>query len=355
MRFLAWDLPPRMTQRDLALRLLAVGGIVGTVVILFLYDAGFVGPRRLSPAAFVDTFEAVNGHNAGYRRNHAKGLGLRGHFESNGRGGALSKAAVFQSGTVPVLGRFSFGPGGPHAPDDPNVVRGLGLQFQPATGDEWRTAMVSLPVFPASTPETFHDLLVATTPDPATKHPDPAKVQAFMALHPDTAKALGRIKSQPPAPGFEESTYNSLNAFYFTDASGRRTPVRWSLVPESSSGGPPPPHDTPNFLFDRLVAKAAAGPLRWHVIVIVGQPGDPTDNPTIEWPADRERVDVGTLVVTSVESEETSPARDLVFDPLVLPAGIERSEDPILNARSGVYAESFRRRSGESSARGVTP
>jgi catalase len=357
MRFLLWDLPPATTRRRLVERLLVVGGIVGAVAILFLYDAGFIGPRRLSPSAFVDTFEDANGHNEGFRRNHAKGVGLLGEFQSNGRGAALSKAAVFAPGSVPVLGRFSFGPGGPHAPDDMGVVRGLGLQFQPATGGEWRTAMVSLPVFPASTPQTFHDLIVATMPDPSTRHPDPARVQAFLAQHPDTAKALQRIKSQPPAAGFEDTTYNSLNAFFFTDASGRRTPVRWSLVPESSPAvAGATPHDTPNFLFDRLIAKEAARPLRWRLVVTVGQPGDPTDNPTVEWPADRERVDVGTLTVNRIESEETSPARDLVFDPLVLPAGIEASDDPVLNARSGVYAESFRRRAGESpKASAVTP
>jgi len=353
MRFFPWDLPPPLGPRDVVDRLLAVSGIVGTVVLLFLYDADFIGPRRLSPSAFVDTFEAANGHNEGYRRNHAKGICLRGEFEANGRGAALSSATVFQVGTMPVIGRFSFGPGGPHAPDDVTAVRGLALEFLPAGADEWRTAMVSLPVFPAATPEALHDLLVATARDPATGKPDAARVQAFFARYPDTAKALQRIKAQPPAPGFEDSTYNGLNAFFFVDASGRRTPVRWSMVPESSSAGGErgaSAHDAPSSLFDRLAAKAAEHPLRWHLVVTIGQPGDPTNNPTIEWPEGRETIDVGTLTVSRIESEDTSPARDLVFDPLVLPAGIERSDDPVLNARSGVYAESFRRRAGEARA-----
>jgi catalase len=353
MRLFPWDLPPPTQPRDIAGRLLVVGGIVGTVVVLFLYDAGRLGPRRLSPRAFVDTFEVVNGHNEGYRRNHAKGLGLRGEFESNGRGARLSKAAVFRAGTMPVIGRFSFGPGGPHAPDDVTAVRGLALEFLPAGAGEWRTAMVSLPVFPAATPEVFHGLLVATTKDPATGHPDAARVQAFFAEHPDTARALQRIKAQPPAPGFESSTYNSLNAFFFTDASGRRTPVRWSMVPESTPATPErgaAAPDAPSTLFDRLAAKAAEQPLRWHLVIAIGQPGDPTNNPTIEWPEGREKVDVGTLTVSRIATEDTSSARDLVFDPLVLPAGIEASDDPVLNARSGVYAESFRRRASETRA-----
>ena len=38
-------------------------------------------------------------------------------------------------------------------------------------------------------------------------------------------------------------------------------------------------------------------PLQWHLIVTVGQPGDPTDDATIPWPSDRQQVDVGTLTI----------------------------------------------------------
>jgi len=35
------------------------------------------------------------------------------------------------------------------------------------------------------------------------------------------------------------------------------------------------------------------------------------------------------------------------FDPLVLPAGIVGSDDPLLSARSAAYSQSFTRRAGE--------
>src|SRR5262249_10176720 len=87
--------------------------------------------------------------------------------------------------------------------------------------------------------------------------------------------------------------------------------------------------------------------LRWHLIVILGQPGDPTNDATIAWPEDRKRVDVGTLTLDRVESDDTSAATDITFDPLVLPAGIAPSDDPLLSARSAVYLRSFTRRAGE--------
>jgi catalase len=53
------------------------------------------------------------------------------------------------------------------------------------------------------------------------------------------------------------------------------------------------------------------------------------------------------LTLDHIESEETSLARDINFDPLVLPSGMAPSEDPLLSARSAVYSQSFTRRAGE--------
>src|SRR6202041_2753230 len=83
------------------------------------------------------------------------------------------------------------------------------------------------------------------------------------------------------------------------------------------------------------------------LIVIIGQPGDPTHDATIPWPAERELADVGTLTLDHVESDDNGAAMDINFDPLVLPAGIAPSDDPLLSARSAVYSQSFTRRAGE--------
>ena len=53
------------------------------------------------------------------------------------------------------------------------------------------------------------------------------------------------------------------------------------------------------------------------------------------------------LTIDHAETEAPGNCRDINFDPLVLPAGIEPSDDLILAARSAVYSESFRRREGE--------
>jgi catalase len=83
------------------------------------------------------------------------------------------------------------------------------------------------------------------------------------------------------------------------------------------------------------------------LIITVAQPGDQTDDATLPWPPDRQRIEVGTLTIDRVESEDSSPARDINFDPLVLPNGMAASDDPLLSARSAVYSQSFTRREGE--------
>jgi len=320
-------------------------GVVGA----FLYLGGWLSPDKLTPARFVDEFQKVNGTYSGFRRNHAKGVGVGGFFDSNGQGARLSKAVVFQTGRVPVIGRFSLGGGDPHAGDDLSTVRGLGLQFSLSDGEQWRTAMINLPVFPFKDPQAFYDNLVASAPDPNTRQPDPAKMAAFLSNNPETARALGIIKSHAPSSGFDNSTFYGLNAFRFVNADGTSTPVRWTLVPvqayEAASAAAA--SQDKNFLFEALIASVLQHPLQWHLIVTLGQPGDPTNDATLPWPEGREQIDVGTVTLESVESEETSPARDINFDPLILPDGIQPSDDPLLSARSAIYSQSFTRRAGE--------
>src|SRR5262249_28873191 len=182
---------------------------------------------------------------------------------------------------------------------------------------------------------------------PAPGKPDPAKVKAFEERHPETVEVLKKITAEPRSSGFGNTTFHGLNAFRFTNAAGKTTPVRWILKPMQpfQAAGAAPPDK--NYLFHELIAQIHPQPLRWRLLVIVGKPGDPTNNPSIGWPADREQVDVGTLTLDRVEAEELSAATDIMFDPLTLPAGMAPSDDPILLVRSPVYSESHRWRAGE--------
>ena len=96
-----------------------------------------------------------------------------------------------------------------------------------------------------------------------------------------------------------------------------------------------------------LIVRLGKGSLRWHMIVTLAEPGDPVDDATRTWPAGRSTIDVGTLTLVRTSTEETGLCRDITFDPTILPSGVAPSDDPLLAARSAVYAASLARRDGE--------
>jgi catalase len=321
-----------------------VGGFLAVDLGALLYVNNWMGPARLTPQVFLDGFEEVFGRQLGFRRNHAKGVVVEGYFDSNGNGRELSRAAVFRPGRTPVVGRFSLSGGYPAMEDSPTIARGLGLAFGFPGAQQWRTAMMNLTVFLDNSPQGFYDRLLASKVVGATGEPDPAAMPRFLAKHPETARAMAINQAHPPSPGFADSTYRSLVAFYFVNETGTRSPVRWSLVPLQRAL---PPAMGLNGLFIPLIRQMRAGPLRWRLMLTVGAPSDPVDDATLPWPDDRRVIDAGLLTLTSIHTDRPGNARDINFDPLVLPEGIEPSEDPLLSARSAVYGASYRQRTGE--------
>jgi catalase len=205
--------------------------------------------------------------------------------------------------------------------------------------------MLNLPVFPDNSPQGFYDRLIASKTDPATGKPDPSAMSAFEAEHPESVAAMALIKQHPPTRGFADSTYSGLVTFFAVNEAGVRSPIRWSFVPLQAAL---PPHPgTTNSLFDALVRQLRSGPLRWRLVLTVAGPEDPLLDATLPWPTDRRTVDVGVLTLTGIDTDAAGNARDVNFDPLVLPDGLEPSGDPLLSARSAVYAASYRARTGE--------
>jgi len=331
-------------------RLGAIGAVMLSVAGAFAYVGGWLSPKRLTQVRMMAAFQDANGIHAGFRRNHAKGVCVTGWFESSGQAAALSKAAVFRPVRVPVVGRFALAGGMPFQVDASATVRSVALRFLLPGGEEWRTGMNNIPVFPVNSARGFYEQLLASSPDPVTGKPDPVKMKAFLAAHPETERALSLIKKCQVTSGFANSTFNSLNAFRFVGAAGASVPVRWSTVPvqpfTADSAEPSAPGDK-NYLFGDVIAQIAQHPLQWRLIVTIGQADDPTNDATLPWPAVRPQVDAGTVTIDHASSEDGGRCTDVNYDPLVLPSGIEPSDDPLLSARSSAYARSFTLRAGE--------
>jgi catalase len=331
-------------------RLLLIAMVLLLCVAAFAYAGGWLGGRGLNGSAMVDALQDNAGPHPGFRRNHAKGLCIAGTFEGNGNGARLSSSAFLQAGArAAVVGRMALAGGNPYAPDAAVPVRSMALQMRLPDGQEWRTGINDIPGFPVSTPQAFQQLTLASKPDPATGKPDPALMQAFAQAHPEFVAFGERLKASPRSSSFANDSYNGINAFVFIGADGARHLVRWSMQPElafepAAASAEPPARDA---LFDDLLARLDQGPLVWHLIVTVAGAGDASNQAALPWPEDRERIDVGTLTISGASSENLGGCRDIVYDPLVLPAGIEASDDPLLSARSSTYSVSYRRRAGE--------
>jgi catalase len=325
-----------------------IAAVMAVTVAAFGYVGGWLAPHRLTPEKLIDQFQRNAGTFSGYRRNHAKGVCVTGYFDSNGNAQLYSMAQVFAPGRTPVTGRFAIPGSNPYAPDGSVPIRSMALRFTQANGQQWRTGMNSMPVFPVATPQAFFAQLQAQQPDPATGKPDPAKIAAFFAAHPETAAFRAWAKTAKPSASFATERYDSLNAFVFVDASGKHQAVRWQVVPEAADAG----NDAAkagdvDYLSADLSQRLAQSPLRWTLQVTLADPGDPTNDATREWPSNRHTIDAGMLVIEHTEPQASGPCRDINYDPLVLPDGIEASDDPLLPARSAAYADSYLRRTSE--------
>lgn len=337
--------PPRVDRHASSWAIIA--STVAVAALAIGYVGGWLAPHRLTPQKIVDQFQHNAGTFAGYRRNHAKGVCVSGHFESNGHAQAWSDAQLFAPGNTPVVGRFAIPGSNPYAPDSSVPIRSMALRFTQANGQQWRTGMNSMPVFPVATPQAFFDQLKAQQPDPVTGKPDPAKVAAFFAAHPETAAFRAWAKTAKPSSSFATESYWGLDAFVFAGAHGKQ-PVRWQMVPEAAGIAADANHaGDANYLSADLASRLAQAPLRWRLLVTLANPGDPTDDATRTWPSDRRVIDAGTLVIDRTTPQESGPCRDINYDPLVLPDGIEASDDPLLPARSAAYATSYLRRTSE--------
>ncbi|MGI4800050.1 MAG: catalase family peroxidase [Janthinobacterium lividum] len=343
-------MPQGPSLKQMVGALAAIGVSVGGSAAAFAYTAGWLNPSRLTPERIVDALGHRGGDPVGHRRNHSKGVCFTGTLDANGAGTRLSTARVFAPGSYPVTGRFAIALGNPAAPDSAGRVRSMAIRVTTPDGQEWRSGINNSPVFVVATPQAFYEATLAAAINPATGKPDPQANARFIAAHPETIPFNQWAKTAPWTTSFADQSYNSLNAFRLVDAGGSSHAVRWSMqatTPMQPAAQAQLAQLGPEFLSADLEQRLAAGPLRWRLVVTLAAPTDPTDDATKAWPADREQVDVGTLVIRAAQDEANGPCRDINFDPTILPTGIEISDDKLLPARSSAYANSFDRRTTE--------
>src|SRR5262245_20717086 len=293
--------------------------------------SGSVAPGSVV-AQIVTAMRTLAGSHPGFRPAHAKGLVCTGRFQASPAARRLSRAPHLQGQSVAAIIRFANAAGDPAVHDGVPNVRSLSVKFQLPDGKSADILANSVEGFIARTPEELLEFLRAQLPDPSTGRPVADAVPKFLSTHPVAAAFIARLMQKPIPASYAQSRYHAEHAFRFTAADGTSRFGRYHFVPEASEAFLSPDDAgklAPDFLREELDNRLRRGPAAFRLFLQLAAAGDPTDDPTALWPADRPQVELGRLEVISISPTGAEDERRLIFDPTNRTDGIDLSGDPV--------------------------
>jgi catalase len=291
-------------------------------------------------------FDTLFGLHPGFRAAHARGTMLSGTFTPDPEAVSLTRAPHITLASTPVTARFSNSTGVPLIPDnDPNAnPRGLAIRFHLAEHVHTDIVSHSTDGFPTRTGEEFLEFLravAASGPDV----PSPKPVEQYLGAHP---AALAFVQAPKPSPSsFAKETYFGVTAMRFINKGDASRYGRYRIVPDAGIEHLDPDvtkDKGPNFLFDELSERIAAGPISFQVFAQLANEGDEVNDATVHWPEDRPLARLGQMVLTAPVENDAAEQKKIIFDPIPRVDGIEPSDDPLLELRAAIYLLSGRRR-----------
>lgn len=299
------------------------------------------------PEQILQTMLHVPGTTQDHRPVHAKGLFCEGTFTPSPDAAGLSMAGHFQ-GPVPVTVRFSDGATDPMVRDNVPEAgpRGLAIRFRLSGGGLMDIVAMSHNGFVVSNGQEFLALqkaVVAT--DPSKPHPWP--VEEFLGAHPAAMKFVKENGIVPDS--FATEAFFSNDSFVFVNKDGKKQAGRYQFIPVAGVHhleAEEAKSRSENYLHDELKTRLGSAPVEFRMVVQLPNPGDSTADPSVVWPDDRKKIEVGTIRLTSARPDENVPDKDVAFDPAKLVLGIELSDDGLPALRSKVYALSVKNRRG---------
>ena len=289
----------------------------------------------------VDGAHEIFGFHPGYRGLHADGRIYRGSFTALPEAKRYTRARHLQGETVPATVRFSKGGGNPDAPFGATV--GMATRFYLPDGDFTNLVMLSQLLFPARRPDDLLEAIALAKPEVPGGALNKQALLPFLQRHPEVANVL-HMRAAALAPvSFAHSEFHAVHVFRYVAVDGVVTNVRCHWTPQAGVQGRPVEELATlsrEVLLDEFDERLRGGPVRFHLELEIGQDGDPLDDPTALWPAERERVVIGALEIVAPVSVEEIGDPVMNHDPTKVTDGIELNDDPILAARRGVYESS---------------
>src|SRR5918998_1176180 len=285
----------------------------------------------------VEAINDISGVHPGHRAAHAKGTLMTGTFTPNGAAERLTTAPHLQRDAVRVTVRFSNGGGDPGIPDYAREGRGMAVKMYLPDGGKTDIVALTLPCFFVRTPEDFIAFTKARL-EPEKLMPD------FLGAHPEALPAIQAALGADLPESYATCAYNAIHSFRWVDPGGVSRWVRYRWEPEAGERTLPGDEAKArgrDYLQEEILARGEAA---FRLLVTLAEEGDEIDDPTVAWPAEREQVQVGRLVLAGPDTQRERDGDILVFDPTRVIPGIELSGDPILRFRPRAYSASVERR-----------
>jgi catalase len=146
---------------------------------------------------------------------------------------------------------------------------------------------------------------------------------------------------------YARATYHAVHAFWIvgTRPDGIRRFVRFDWRPVAGVLNTPeddPPKDV--YLKQELAKRLEGDPVRFTLMMTIGETGDNYNDPSRPWPPHRTRVVMGELSLDTLADDTL--IESMSFNPWLLTKGIEPTDDPVLAARRDAYQVSSGRRIG---------
>lgn len=273
-------------------------------------------------------------------RNHAKGFCTSGYFAPNPQLHDSLNIPFFNKTPIKVTARFSLGGTNPKL-SDKTPGRFMSLKID---GDKENLNFVTtnVPIFFASNLDDFFTF--------QTKVKQGTKGKQWLIDNKPDAKAFFDYLTQlPPSPSFANSRYFGVNSFLFTDKQNNSVAGKWIFEPVEGTAALSASELAKlgdDFLKAELLQRINTLPAQWDLYVQLAESGDDINNPTVLLPENRQRILVGQVMIDGKRDSDPQVQQcdRSIFNPLLLPKGIAPSDDPILNARTAAYVESFIRR-----------
>lgn len=300
-------------------------------------------PATASASDFIEVFEQLSGTHPGVRKGHARGVCAEGIFTPGDGARERFDTPLFDQAS-PVVVRFSMGGGNPDADERARAPRGIGVKFLLEGESPHHIAGLTTPVFAGKNPQQFLGLLRLNHLIQQGEASAEDR-ERYLEKNPEAARQGRWLQAHPPAAEYTAATYFGIHSFLADGSDGQMQAFRWQLVPaageklltEEERATLPAA-----FLEDRLNKRLTEeGSIDLHWQWVLADTDDPINDPSSQWPDDRETVSVGTLTLTSAGGVACEPVN---FDPNQLARGITPSDDPVLALRSAAYAISFGKR-----------